>query len=329
MVTVRLSLVRRNGVTAGAFSFDYNPGLVAEIKATQPARARWWDKELKVWFVESNKVDELVARLETSSGGHVVQVRRDAALGRRIADAWRTGVGTAWPKTFGGPGPHAAGDAPGGARAPAAGPSSGRGENAAPGANGAVPRPQFDPPACACGEWSPGMVHRGACPRYAYAARVFGGWACQGCLKPRTEPCEPKCALRCKCEQWRRDKNQHADGCPRNPVQEPPGPRFNGFEDFFRAHRVRFTKGGGFAPGFRFDFRGEEPRQARRVRQEVASAADYAKLGLQPGASFEAVKAAHRRIALENHPDRGGDVEVLKAVNVAVDRIKFTIGLDA
>jgi hypothetical protein len=47
----------------------------------------------------------------------------------------------------------------------------------------------------------------------------------------------------------------------------------------------------------------------------------YAILGLAPGASAEAVKAAHRRLMQEHHPDRGGSAEMAAKINRARDML--------
>jgi DnaJ-domain-containing protein 1 len=44
-----------------------------------------------------------------------------------------------------------------------------------------------------------------------------------------------------------------------------------------------------------------------------------AELGLQDPVDDEAIKLAWRRLAMEHHPDRGGDNERLQAINAAVD----------
>lgn len=48
----------------------------------------------------------------------------------------------------------------------------------------------------------------------------------------------------------------------------------------------------------------------------------YAELGLEPGATSEAIKAAHRRAVREHHPDRGGDKAKFQAVQLAYDTLK-------
>ena len=42
-------------------------------------------------------------------------------------------------------------------------------------------------------------------------------------------------------------------------------------------------------------------------------------MGLETSASLEQVKKAYRALALKNHPDRGGDEEVIKKVNAAYE----------
>ena len=52
---------------------------------------------------------------------------------------------------------------------------------------------------------------------------------------------------------------------------------------------------------------------------EVAAA--YVALGLPPGASAGAVKAARRRLARRHHPDAGGEHAAMAAVNAAADTV--------
>lgn len=51
-------------------------------------------------------------------------------------------------------------------------------------------------------------------------------------------------------------------------------------------------------------------------------AALYRELFLVPGAPMKLIEAARRILAVENHPDRGGDEERMKRVNVAFDMIQ-------
>lgn len=53
----------------------------------------------------------------------------------------------------------------------------------------------------------------------------------------------------------------------------------------------------------------------------AASTADYATLGVKPGATAAEVKAAYRRRAKEVHPDRGGSAEAFREVAAAYERI--------
>jgi len=59
---------------------------------------------------------------------------------------------------------------------------------------------------------------------------------------------------------------------------------------------------------------------------DLAARLQLAKSGEDSVAIFEAAKAEakihYRRLALEHHPDRGGDAEKLKAINVAWERLE-------
>ncbi|MFI5272441.1 MAG: J domain-containing protein [Ktedonobacterales bacterium] len=67
------------------------------------------------------------------------------------------------------------------------------------------------------------------------------------------------------------------------------------------------------------EYRAREARVRYRllVPREVATA--YATLGLAPGASGAAVKAARRSLARQHHPDAGGDHGRMAAINRAAD----------
>lgn len=57
-----------------------------------------------------------------------------------------------------------------------------------------------------------------------------------------------------------------------------------------------------------------QPSHINRERTEA-----YRVLGLAPGASKEAIKAAHRRLMQRVHPDHGGSDELAARVNRAKD----------
>ncbi|KAF6258255.1 DnaJ-like protein [Scenedesmus sp. NREL 46B-D3] len=48
----------------------------------------------------------------------------------------------------------------------------------------------------------------------------------------------------------------------------------------------------------------------------------YELLGVSPSATADELKKAHRKLALQHHPDKGGDVEVFKEINEAYDVLK-------
>lgn len=52
-----------------------------------------------------------------------------------------------------------------------------------------------------------------------------------------------------------------------------------------------------------------------------ASAADYRRLGLETTATEREIKVAYRKLALQHHPDRGGDEETFKAIGNAYEAI--------
>jgi DnaJ-domain-containing protein 1 len=47
----------------------------------------------------------------------------------------------------------------------------------------------------------------------------------------------------------------------------------------------------------------------------------YAVLGLSPNATMDEVKKAHRRLAMQHHPDRGGDAATFRKIQEAFERI--------
>ncbi|WP_343713408.1 hypothetical protein [Inquilinus sp.] len=67
------------------------------------------------------------------------------------------------------------------------------------------------------------------------------------------------------------------------------------------------------------DWAKQDPAGPRRA--EMSEAEAYALLGLAAGASPAAVKAAHRRMMKQHHPDHGGTAEMAARLNAARDRL--------
>lgn len=63
------------------------------------------------------------------------------------------------------------------------------------------------------------------------------------------------------------------------------------------------------------------PRAKPSAEAPTQPASAWAVLGLEPGASRDAVLRAFRRRALETHPDRGGDPDDFLAVRRAYERL--------
>jgi hypothetical protein len=66
----------------------------------------------------------------------------------------------------------------------------------------------------------------------------------------------------------------------------------------------------------------QEQRQERRPPKATQRAAAFVTLHLLPSAPPELVKAAHKTLALIHHPDKGGNLERMKAINNAFDVLK-------
>ncbi|WP_194150340.1 DnaJ domain-containing protein [Sphingomonas oligophenolica] len=61
-----------------------------------------------------------------------------------------------------------------------------------------------------------------------------------------------------------------------------------------------------------------KPKKAKRL--PVATEAEAREiLGVTEGADADAIHAAHRRLAAQVHPDRGGSVDLARRVNAARD----------
>lgn len=47
----------------------------------------------------------------------------------------------------------------------------------------------------------------------------------------------------------------------------------------------------------------------------------YETLGVQPNATADEIKQAYRKLAMQHHPDKGGDAEIFKTINQAYDTL--------
>jgi len=77
----------------------------------------------------------------------------------------------------------------------------------------------------------------------------------------------------------------------------------------------------GVLAGWREDFHvNDDPRHGRAARPGAISEEEaYEILGLERGASLEEIRAAHRRLMLKLHPDRGGSTVLAAKINEAKD----------
>jgi len=73
--------------------------------------------------------------------------------------------------------------------------------------------------------------------------------------------------------------------------------------------------------GWREDFHvNDYPRHGRAARPGAISEEEaYEILGLERGTSLEEIRAAHRRLMLKLHPDRGGSTVLAAKINEAKD----------
>jgi hypothetical protein len=64
---------------------------------------------------------------------------------------------------------------------------------------------------------------------------------------------------------------------------------------------------------------GKRPIQAVSTLEPIDAAAARQLLGLDPAADERTIRAAHRRLMSDAHPDRGGSADRARALNAARD----------
>jgi len=77
-----------------------------------------------------------------------------------------------------------------------------------------------------------------------------------------------------------------------------------------------YTGGRGIPPGWQ---RRDEARPPPRGRTTMSRAEALKVLGLEEGASAADIRGAHKRLILQNHPDRGGSDYLAAKINEAKD----------
>ena len=74
--------------------------------------------------------------------------------------------------------------------------------------------------------------------------------------------------------------------------------------------------------GFPFEeFSGMHGGPRGGPRKEVDNKKFYEILGVDKDASFDQIKKAYRKLALKNHPDKGGDPEKFKEITNAYETL--------
>ena len=111
-----------------------------------------------------------------------------------------------------------------------------------------------------------------------------------------------------------RAKERASWGTPKPPFPGPPPPPFSGWP-YSGKPPIDWSK---------VNFHPFSGHRTPPPSPPPAPPDAYSVLGLSPGAARADVLAAHKRLAKENHPDRGGDGERLAKINVARDQILGT-----
>ena len=75
-----------------------------------------------------------------------------------------------------------------------------------------------------------------------------------------------------------------------------------------------------FGGGFPFEaFEGMHGGPQRGPKKPIENKRYYEILGVDKNASFDVIKKAYRKLALKEHPDKGGDPDKFKEITMAYD----------
>ena len=62
------------------------------------------------------------------------------------------------------------------------------------------------------------------------------------------------------------------------------------------------------------------------AREKLGRDSPYSILGVEPGSDWLAIKKAYRKLALQHHPDRGGDPELFLKIQAAFEILEHNYG---
>lgn len=90
---------------------------------------------------------------------------------------------------------------------------------------------------------------------------------------------------------------------------------------------IRTMEVGAKMHGARYDDKRTSDYQETSYRDAGQPGAAFEALDLQPGASWEQIRAAYRRSVKVHHPDHKGDPEAFKKINEAYEQLRTLYGM--